>query len=369
MSDERRKLLEAAWDESEAEEVEEIESEEVEDESEHTEPEGDDGGTEEVEGGVEEEVEQPKAKKEGAQETPGQLKSKKEKEQPIEGELQPKASKEGELKAPNSWKPTEREFWGKMPKEAQQAVARRESEIQKALSHSAGSRKFVDQFLHVVNPYAHLIRAQNSTPLDAVNNLMQTAARLTTGNTTQKAQVLLEILNNYNVDIREFDNLLTAQIKGNGGRPPVQDNSLPPQFAAALKPVYDFMNTVQSRAQQVEEQRTMQAVETVESYGANKDFFDDVREDMADVMEAAARRGKRMSMDQAYKIAVDMNPEISAAIQQRRRAATAQANGTNIARARRAASSISGAPVNTGGKGPPNTRRQFLEQAWDDSTD
>src|SRR5688572_18603519 len=73
-------------------------------------------------------------------------------------------------KPPNSWKPATREHWSRLPPEVRAEVSRRELEIQQELSKTAQVRRFAQDFANTINPYSHLIRAQNSTPLQAVNN-------------------------------------------------------------------------------------------------------------------------------------------------------------------------------------------------------
>ena len=48
------------------------------------------------------------------------------------------------------------------------------------------------------------------------------------------------------------------------------------------------------------------AVKEVESFGSDKDFFEDVREDMADLLDLAAKRGLDLSLEQAYERACKM---------------------------------------------------------------
>src|SRR5262245_62547457 len=84
------------------------------------------------------------------------------------------------LKAPSSWRPDVREKWGVVPPEVQQEIHRRENELQHVLQVSSEARKFVDAFERTVSPYQVFIRAENSTPLQAIDNLMQTAALMRT---------------------------------------------------------------------------------------------------------------------------------------------------------------------------------------------
>lgn len=267
--------------------------------------------------------------------------------------------------APISWKAEEKAHWAKVPPEVRAIISRRELETQRALSTSAQARKFNDEFARTVSPYAHLIRAQNSTPIQAVDNLMRTAAGLTVGSPQQKAAIIAEIIGNYGVDLQTLDAVLSNQ--------PAPQNvghaSVPPQFAQMLQPVYQFMEKVNSSRQTYEQQQAAKIEEEVSTFGADKPFFDEVREEMADLMEVAAKRGKTLTLEQAYNVAISADPKYASAIQQRTHANDVSAAAATLARARRAASSVAGAP--NGSKltpKAPTTRREALEQAYEDKT-
>jgi hypothetical protein len=377
MSAERRAALEAAFDaaEKEAEDQEvELEEEELPDESDAELPDtevDEEAGEEESEGEDESEKPDPqKVEQEAAVRKEGKPSGK---SKPVgkgtsKTDPENKGQLREEVKAPQSWTPAEREHWAKMPPEAQKAVQRRELEVQQALSRSADSRKFQDSFVRTVQPYAHLIRAQNSSPLQAVNNLMQTAAGLMTGTQPQKAAIVSEIIQNYGVDIQVLDDVLSKRpIQQSQGQSPA---ALPAPVAEALKPIHQFMTQAeQARAQQIQ-QITQQAQETVAQYSEKLPFFDDLRDEMADLMEVAAGRGRVMTIEQAHEIALNSNPQIKKIIDQRNRAARLKQDPNKILRAKKAGASIKGAPSNGAGNlgGKPTSRRQALLEAWDDAS-
>ena len=265
--------------------------------------------------------------------------------------------------APISWRAEEKALWKDVPPSIRKVIQRRELETQRALSTSAQSRKFQEEFVRTVSPFAHLIRAQNSTPMAAVQNLMATAAGLMTGNSQQKAAIVAEIVANYGVDIRALDQALSqAPQNPNAGQA-----SLPPQFAHALAPVYQFMEQVQTQRQTFQERQAAKAAEDIEKFGSDKPFFEDVREDMADIIEAGARRGKVITLEAAYKAAIAANPQFSDAVnQQRTQQQTLSEAAATLARARRAASTVVGAPnASTNQPATPANRRAQLAAAWD----
>lgn len=272
---------------------------------------------------------------------------------------------EDDLKVPISWRPDEKTHWAGVPKEAKAAILRRELETQRALSSSAQARKFSDEFVKTVQPYAHLIRAQNSTPLHAVDNLMKTAAGLMVGNTEQKAAIVAEIISNYGVDVVTLDKVLTAAVQG-GSVPGQGQAAIPPQIMSALKPMYDFMERVDQGRQQHEQQLKEQTDKQIEEFGQGKDFFEEVRNEMADLIEFSASKGRILSLQDAYDQVIAMNPKYRDAIAQKTHANEVSQAAATLAKARRAASSVVGSP--TGGTmtpKPAGSRREALERAFD----
>lgn len=275
---------------------------------------------------------------------------------------QPEVQPEPGLKPPVSWKPAVREKWSTLPPDVQAEISRRETEIQRGLSQAANARKFTEEFFRVVNPYETLIRAQNSTPLAAVSNLMNTAARLSLGTPAQKAQVIAEIIQNYAVDIQTLDSVLAGQAV------PDEGAKISQLIQQQLAPVQQFMQQIgQARAQR-QQRMTAQIDSEIEQFASEADFFEDVRLDMADILDMAAKRGQEMSLDEAYARAVALNPDIAKIVSQRM--AARQQQGTSqeaVQRARLAASSVRGSPPAAGAKGTPDSIRGALEAAWDQS--
>jgi sugar phosphate isomerase/epimerase len=134
-----------------------------------------------------------------------------------------------------------------------------------------------------------------------------------------------------------------------------------------MQPIYGFMNEIQQLKQMREQRQQQEAIAVVED-SSDLPYFDDLRDDMADLLDIAAKRGVEMTLQQAYEKAVAINPDISAAVSKQKAIEEAKRNGgTRLARARRAASTITGAPAGVpGGHGKPSSRKEALEAAWDD---
>jgi hypothetical protein len=73
---------------------------------------------------------------------------------------------------------------------------------------------------------------------------------------------------------------------------------------------------------------------------------------MADLMEVSSNRGVQLSLEDAYNQACKLNPEIASVMEQRQRAAEAEAQQQRMQGAREAASSVGGAPAGAPPKDP-----------------
>ncbi len=363
----RRELLSKAFDEAE---------EEVRDEDTvvgSTPPADDTGGVDALAEAGKKEVAEAGAEEETTEEKPATVKTVKADPYKIEKAAadavlkEPVVTKPTTDRAPQSWKPAAREHWDKIPAEVRAEIARVDKEIQKHLYQNAEARKFADGFQQTVAPFAHLIQAEGSTPLAAVKNLMTTAAGLRAGNAGQKAKIVAEIIQSYGVDIATLDSVLSGQAPQGGA--PAQGGGVAPEVMQMLKPVYSFMQEIQQTRQEREKEVQQRAAEQIEALSTQLPFFEDMREDMADILEVAAKRGVTLTPEQAYERALQYNPEIQKVVQQRKEAEQARnGGGTRISSARRAASAVRGGPA-AGALSPekPADRRAALSAAWDEA--
>lgn len=246
------------------------------------------------------------------------------------------------VKAPASWTPEARETWAQMRPEHQQEVMRREREITTTLQQTADVRRFAGEFERVIQPFMGFIAAENSTPLQAVHNMMQTAAVYRIGTAQQKAEMTASLIKNFGVDIEMLDSLLAGQQAPQRSAP---QHDVQQAVQQALAP---FMQQIQSQRQQQEQLVTREANTELETFASNPDneFFNDVRHDMADLMQLAAQRGQVLSLSDAYRRATLAHPQIAKVLEGRQRNAAAAQQTAAAQRARNAAASIpnSGAP-------------------------
>ena len=259
-------------------------------------------------------------------------------------------------KAPQSWKPGAREAWGSLPADVRAEVHRREREAAHVMQETAQARQVHTYVNQLQQQFAPALAAENVNVLEAASNLMGLASRLRFGTAAEKAQLTAQIVQSYGVDITALDNALA-------GLPPVPQGRQAPGIEQFRDPRLDeLLATLQQTRQQREAAAAQEAVKEVETFGSGKEFFADVREDMADILEVAARRGFDMSLEDAYNRACSMNPDISKVLAARQAAGAAGTN-RSTQQARRAATSVRGTPGNGGSTPQPNDLRGAIEAA------
>lgn len=268
-------------------------------------------------------------------------------------------------RAPASWRPEIREHWGQLPEPVRAEIARREVEVQRTLQESAEARKTVDAVMKTIAPYEAFIKAENSNPLQAIDNLMSTAARLRTGTAPELAQMVAGIVNQFGVG-RFGNGFIEALDQALAGQTPQVD----PQQAAIeqvlnqrLAPVQQMLTQFQQAQMAQQQQVQERALSEVADFLSKAEFGEDVREDMADLLETAQRRGQTLSLADAYKKACLMNDNVRAVIAQRVKSQGAQQQTQAAQKARSAAVQVSGAAPVGAMRQEPTDVRSAIEAA------
>lgn len=247
-------------------------------------------------------------------------------------------------KAPASWRPDVREHWASLPETVRAEIHRREVEVQRTLQETAEARKTAESINQVINPYMPFIKAEGSNPIQAIDNLMSTAARLRTGTAPELATMVAGIVKQFGIGRfgSQFINQLDAALAGEAVVDP-QVSQLDQLVQQKIAPVQQFMTQFQQMQAQQQARIQQEAASEVSNFLEQAEFGNDVREDMADLLEAAQRRGQNLSLVDAYKKACMMNDRVRAVMAQRAKAKGAQQTTQAAQRARAAAVSVSGA--------------------------
>ena len=273
------------------------------------------------------------------------------------------------LKPPSSWKTESRASWDKLPPAVQQEVIRREQEIGRALQESASARGMVQEFSGLLAPYAHNIQAAGMPASEMVKQLFDADNGLRHSTPLSKAQIVASIINSYGVDIQMLDDVLAGEKPRDDPQQRLLDQ-LRGEFQKQLQPMHNFLNSFQGRQQQMQENLRGEVASEIESM-QDREHFDELREDMADLLERAARHRVAMTMEEAYNRALRLHPTLYESVARQNDQQRAQRAREAAQRARAAAiSRPSGAPAGHGAPAAaPETVRDALVAAFDAHAD
>jgi len=265
------------------------------------------------------------------------------------------------LQAPASWSPGAREHWKTVAPAVQQEIARRESEMARYVNEMAPARNIAERFTQTIQPFLGTIQAEGVDPLTAVRNLMQVTQTLRSGTQYEKASTLAQIVRVYGVDIASLDAALVGQAPPEGSQQRMPDVQQAVQ--QALAPLYQAAQSRQNQLVQAAEGEARSELEQFAADPANE-FFNDLRHEMADIIELGERRGRDISIADAYKQAAMLHPEVSKVMLARQQGVNARQLTQNAQRARSAAVSVRGtAPVGNPAGPEPSSIRESIEAA------
>jgi len=210
-------------------------------------------------------------------------------------------------KPPVGWTPTSREHWAGMDAGVKQQIMKREREVEAVLQESSDSRRLSQEFNRTVDPFRSLMAAEGAKdPIHAVGNLLQTAATLKMGSAQQKAERISQLIQHYGVDIETLDGILSGQPSE-----PSKNDAMQQAINERMAPMEQMFQGFQNQQNQQLQQQNQRMNEDINTFGAKAEFFTDVRMDMADIMDMAAKRGVEITLEQAYEKATQLHPEIS----------------------------------------------------------
>ena len=265
-------------------------------------------------------------------------------------------------KAPMDWSPQQREEWSKIPTTVQERIHQREKEIADVMANTNTARQSHDSLQQLSSQYSTLMSAEGfNNPVEAVSGIMASVNQLRNGSPQQKAQLVAQMISGYGVDIATLDHLLA------GEAPPAQQQSSPQLeqlIDQRMQPVNQLMQALEQVTQAQQQQQNVAAQNQVKEFSQGAEFLNDVRADMADLIDLAAKNGRDLSLQDAYDRACSIHPEISKVVAQRQQTATLLGNQQSIQQKRHAASSVVGRK-----SGSDSSRdvgiRDAIVSAWD----
>lgn len=266
----------------------------------------------------------------------------------------PKPGEPDTTHAPPSWKLGERQLWQGAPPELRKAVWRREMEMQQGLSRSAPDRALASEVRQLVAPIERTMQARNTTPAKLFASYVQFDQALTSRDPATQAHAISQVMKAYGVSVEA----LADAIDGKG-----QPQQRQPSYEEMREQLREEMRAEMRGHQQRAEYQSHTG--KVQEFAKSVDpvlFNDEIRHDMAALIESAASRHVELSLQDAYDRAVMANPEARAIVQQREEAKRAATQQQATRRAEAAGSSVKSRPASpVGGSSSGNSLRADLE--------
>ena len=272
----------------------------------------------------------------------------------------PKAGQPKEERAPQAWKPEAREHWKDIPEAARREILRTEQTIQQTLRETVEERRLAQAVKDTIRPFEHFIKAEGSNPVQAIDNLLTTAARLRTGNVNEVAQMVSQMVAQFGTG-RFGNSFIQALDSTLAGQAPQQQ--VDPYVAQMQQRLNQMESYFQNQQQQTQYQTDNAAQTEIAQFQGEAEFLEDVRADMADMLDMAANRGQSMTLKEAYDRACWANPDVRQVIEQRRDRERAQQKNQVAQTARRAAVSVGGSPAFNANQENANSLRDAIEMA------
>ena len=258
------------------------------------------------------------------------------------------------VRAPDAWSPAAKAQFDKLPQEVRDEIVRRETEIHKGFTRQDEQRNLGKSFEQAVTPYLAMIRAEGSDPLKAVDSLLQTAYKLRSGTPDTKEQLLIGLMQQYQIDPnRVFQRL-------SGGQQVQQSDPQVANLQQQIQQLQQRQEQEQLAIQQREQAQIDQAITSFASDPKNL-YFANVKADMA----ALLSNGSAKDMQEAYDMACWARPDIRGLLlKEQQQKADTQARAV---RAKAASSSITGSPsgaVKSGAKDEDLSLEDELRRAY-----
>ena len=196
---------------------------------------------------------------------------------------------------PSSWKKDYEEDWGKLDPRLQDYIQQREADYAKGVSTYKNQWESVAPIVESMRQFEPLMRQYNINPQQWINSLGQAHVTLANGTPEQKIQMFAQLANDYGVNL----GALTGQ------------SGYDPQFSSLAQELNQIKNQWSSFQAQQEQMEQTQLRSEIDSFKADKPYFEEVRETMAGLLQS----GMADDLQSAYDKAIRLNDDVFQKVQ------------------------------------------------------
>lgn len=253
-------------------------------------------------------------------------------------------------RAPVSWTGKAKGDYNSLPLHVRQQIHKRDIEVERVLQETAPVRQIAKEFQDTVSPYMARINGFGVSPAQAVGELLKADYALASAPPQKSAALMAKLIKDYGIDLKMLDGALTGLYGGEtppGTTTPQGDPGMAEQIRnqvlQELSPVLTFAQQQKKQQQDnfVTQQNEARSVVETMSLDPKYPHFEEVRMDMADIIEMNAKRNVVISPEEAYNKAVIMNPNVADKVLATNKHEDAQ-------KALNASSSVTGSPATSG---------------------
>ena len=207
---------------------------------------------------------------------------------------------------PQSWSAAQREMWAKIPPEARDYIAQRETEATKTISRMGQELSRFRPLNELLTRHQDTFARHGADPQTGVARLLDVQSSLD----TDPYGTVAAIAEMYGVDLTAFAG--QQQTDDQGGQPQYQPDPAIVQTRQELAQIRQQMAERDQRENQFKEYQASelqrQTDEEVGKWSANREYFDNPA--VKQMMAAAIANGTADTLDEAYDMAVHAIPTI-----------------------------------------------------------
>ena len=245
---------------------------------------------------------------------------------------------------PSSWKKDYEEDWGKLDPRIQDYIQQREADYAKGVSTYKNQWDNAAPIMESIRQFQPLLQQYGVAPQQWITQLGNAHAQLVTGTPEQKMQIFQQLANDYGINL--------GAVSGYQG--------YDPQFSSLAQELNQIKNQWGQFQQQQELMEQTQLRSEIESFSADKPYFEEVRETMAGLLQSGMADDLQSAYDKAIRLNDDVFQKVNAEQAQKSEAAQREKVAAAKAKVLSPKSTTPTASTTTGSKSASSIRDAIL---------
>lgn len=241
-----------------------------------------------------------------------------------------------------AWKKDAQAALTALPPETQQYIVEREQQFHKGIQQYKEDAIKGRTLRNAIAPHMEYLNQLQVQPEQAISKLLETERILRTSEPQAKVQAFMKLAHDYGIDV---NNLTNAKF-----------DPYSYQLEQRLAQQQSMLEQLSQSKQMAEE---AQLGQTIEQFAQSHEYFDDVRETMADLLD----KGLASDLNDAYAKAVRLNDDVFSRVQQAPQIAQIQRANEAAKAAKASAVSVKGSPTGVTRPPEPKSTEEAVRQA------